>query len=448
MIDLFENLLRQLLIEEVAELTDEAQVRFQPPDADWRAYVSNLVIGTNPVNALNVYLADMRENRKLRSNERARTIENGVINEEPTPARLDCHYLISAWSPAAPSPSVEPTLDEQALLYQVAAVLMQRGSLNPSRIYPAGSAALNAWPAAFHEVELPIVIAPVEGFAKLAEFWSGMGPGAFWKPVLYLIVTLPVTLLREVAGPMVTTRITEYRISGSSTIAEVLIEIGGHLLLPPQAVAVGNAVVTAINTDGTRVTVNNAAPFRVGDAVTQNNIQHAVVIQRAGNDLTLSRQLTGLVNGSTLRIANISPSQNRFRLGDLTGISGGGTVLISGDDATKPGTAVTERAEIQDISAGGLVMLAVSPLRTRTFNLNAQPANAPVVRALASGVWVRLEDAGGASLQETTTNAEGRFKFTGLSEGNYVLRVRAQGFAEAIHHIVVPSATGNYDVQL
>src|SRR5262249_46055832 len=47
--------------------------------------------------------------------------------------------------------------------------------------------------------------------------------------VLYLIVTVPVELLREVAGPMVTTRITEYLQSGRPETAEVWIQIGGHV---------------------------------------------------------------------------------------------------------------------------------------------------------------------------------------------------------------------------
>ena len=230
MIDLFDNLLRQVLIEQVAELTDEAQVRFQPPDADWRTYVANLVVGVDPANALNIYLVDLRENRKLRSNERVRSFNNGVVNDEPAPARLDCHYLISSWSPATVSPAIEPTLDEHALLYQTVAVLMRAGSFNPSRVYPAGSAALNAWPAAFRNTDFPAEVVPVEGFNKLAEFWSGMGQGALWRPAIYLIATLPVALLLEVAGPMVTTRITEYRIADRPETAEVWIQIGGHVL--------------------------------------------------------------------------------------------------------------------------------------------------------------------------------------------------------------------------
>ena len=300
MIEYLDNLLRHLLISEIDEITDEAQVSFQPPDDAWRTYVASLT-----VNALNVYLTDLRENRKLRSNERVRSVEKGVVSEDPAPARIDCHYLISAWSPAAVTTAIEPTLDEHALLYETAAVLFRTKSFNPSGEYPAGSVALNNWPERFRDVDLPIVVAPVEGFNKLSEFWSSMGQGTHWKPVIYLVVTLPVELLMEVAGPVVTTRITEYRFSGNPETAEVSIQIGGYAL-------------------------NNT----------------------------------------------VSPP-------------------------------------------------------------------VPVANA-----WVRLEDAGGTPQQTSTTDSDGRFTFRGLAQGNYTLRIRAQGFTQRTQSIQVPSLTGDYDVRL
>ncbi|NUN01408.1 MAG: DUF4255 domain-containing protein, partial [Bryobacteraceae bacterium] len=79
MIDHLDNLLRQVFLSRIAEMEDESQVRFQPPDDTWRTYVSNLTVGGQPANALNVYLADLRENRTLRSNERVRTYDNGLV---------------------------------------------------------------------------------------------------------------------------------------------------------------------------------------------------------------------------------------------------------------------------------------------------------------------------------------------------------------------------------
>jgi hypothetical protein len=446
MLNLLDNLMRQLLIEQIGELINDTQVRFEPPNQDWRTYVSNLTVGGNPVNALNIYLADLRENRRLRSNERIRTFENGIANDEPAPARVDCHYLLSAWSPAVPGPAVEPTLDEHALLYQAIAVLMQHAPFNPSRVFPAGSVALNAWPGLFRDVDLPVVVLPVEGFNKLAEFWSGMGQGSLWRPAIYIVVTIPVALLTEIAGPIVTTRITKYLITGRPETVEIWIQIGGHVFSPNRLVAVGNANVQVIGGGGSLITVDNAAPFRVGDTITSNNINRAAITQIAGNNLTLSNALAGLVVGNVVRIANITSSQNRFRMADASGLVPG-TVVITGDDATNPGTTVTEQAVIDSVSADSFVTLKADLSRTRTFNLNVAAGNAPTLREALSGVWVSLETVPGELLQTTQTNDAGRFTFGDLHPGTYVLRTRALGLAEITRNIDVPSPTGEYDLQ-
>lgn len=239
MLDLLDNLIRRVLLDGVAALRDmplakppapplESQVSFDAPDTGWRTNVKN-----NQRNTINVYLVDLRENRRLRSNERMRTNEGGIVLEEPAPTRLECHYLITAWSPAQHiTPQIEATLDEHALLYQTAAVLFRNAPLNPARAYPSGSAPLNGWPARFRNVDLPTTVAPPEGFNKLSEFWTNMGQDAPWKPSVYLVVTLPIELIIEVAGPMVTTRITEYRQDGQPSSAETWVQIGGQVLTP------------------------------------------------------------------------------------------------------------------------------------------------------------------------------------------------------------------------
>lgn len=245
MLNHLDSLLRDLFLAQINQLTDEGQVRFQPPDEDWRIYVAGLSVGGQPANALNVYLFDVRENRKLRTNERTQSVSSGLVSRDPAPARADFHYLISAWSPATATPAIEPTLDEHALLYQALAVLMQNAPLNASRIYPPGSAALNAVPALIRDNDLPTQVAPVEGLTKLAEFWGTMGQNSRWRPAIYLVVTLPVALLTEIAGPMVTTRIVEYHVLGGQGGAEVLIQIGGHVLDTTQPLPDGSPAPVA-----------------------------------------------------------------------------------------------------------------------------------------------------------------------------------------------------------
>lgn len=224
MVSHLDNLLRQLFIARVRGIGNESQVRFRPPDQDWRQYVTNLAVMT-----LNVYLVDLRENRALRSNERVREIKDGVAIDTPVPLRMDCHYLITAWSPAVESPAVEPSLDEHRLLYDVTAALMKFTPLVAREIY-APNPLPGGFPELIADAELPTMVLPVEGFPKYAEFWGTMGQIHPWKPAIYLVVTLPVAQLEEVAGPMVTTRISEFRLSGHPETEEIWIEIGGQVL--------------------------------------------------------------------------------------------------------------------------------------------------------------------------------------------------------------------------
>ena len=241
MIRLLDDLLRHYL-KQVPELSPgsaqpvlDDQVGFQPPDDQWRNQVT-----TSMRNAYNVYLVELRENRRLRTNESIRTFENGVVLKEPAPMRLDCHYLITAWSPVQQTAQVSPTLDEHRLLYAATAILLDNDPFDPSEAYKNDPLKLAQWPQRFQTHKIPISLLPVEGFPKLSEFWQSMGQDARWKPCIYLVVTLPIALMQTLEGPPVTTRTTEY---GG---ADVLIQIGGYVFDATQPPVEG-VPVTASN---------------------------------------------------------------------------------------------------------------------------------------------------------------------------------------------------------
>lgn len=221
------------------------QVGFAPPDSDW----ANVVTGMAPKRAVNVYLADLRENRALRSNER-RTSADGTV--EPAPMRVDCHYLVSAWSPAVDRAT--RTLDEHAVLAEALRVL-------------GGSPAL-----AVDGHDLPVTIVPPEGFAKLAEFWGTMGQSRPWKPAIPLVVTVPVTGEPDLAGPAVTTAFAEFRVDGDPAGAEIRTMIAGVVRDGGlnAAVPVARAWVQLSTTTGRElqtVWTNSAGEFRFPDVV-------------------------------------------------------------------------------------------------------------------------------------------------------------------------------------
>lgn len=220
-----DRLIRRTLRSEIPTLASDALVRFQPPDATLRADVVALNALT-----LDVYLIELRENRKLRSNERVRSNNgNGQVVVEQAPARLECHYLVSAWSPVQVT-ALEPTLDEHALLYDTAAALTHSAPLNPSRTYLAADPELAFWPPEYRDIDLPTDVLMPESFGKHSDFWTTMGTDARWKPVLQLTVSIPISLSRDIAGFMVTTRISDYHHSDVLAMSDEWIEIGGTVL--------------------------------------------------------------------------------------------------------------------------------------------------------------------------------------------------------------------------
>ncbi len=224
MLKQLDRLIRRTLRQEIPSLATDAHVRFQPPDAGLRADV----IALNAM-AIDVYLIELRENRKLRSNERTITVDSGQMSVEQWPTRLACHYLISAWSPVQ-STALEPTLDEHMLLYQAAAALLHHNPLNPSGIYAPLDPELAAWPVEFKEDDLPIDVLTAESFGKHSDFWTTMGTDSRWKPIVQLVVTLPIANVQELFGWMVTTQLSRYRITDHPESDEQWTQIGGTVL--------------------------------------------------------------------------------------------------------------------------------------------------------------------------------------------------------------------------
>jgi len=183
MIHFLNETLRQLFLGGVAEIESAAQVSFEFPDEDFRSQVK-----TNGRTMLNVCLVELKENRSAVPGMTWPAADPGAKQR-----RIDCHYLISAWSPA--TKSVEPTLDEHALLYKALAALMGAEPLNPLKVFSTTRPPAN-FPRSFLNSSLPTMVLPVEPYGKTGEFWNATR-SVHWKPTIHLIVTLPV--LREAA---------------------------------------------------------------------------------------------------------------------------------------------------------------------------------------------------------------------------------------------------------
>jgi hypothetical protein len=210
-----------------AAAIDEEQIRFQPPDSEWRSHVTT-ELQAKP--GLNVYLADLRENRMLRSNERTREIRGGIAFDRKAPPRVDCHYLISAWSDTdedlatGDDVAAGGTGLEHQILFEALAALEQHSPLVPAEVF-APKAVPGTVSSLIANDELPCEVLPPEGFVKLGEFWGTMGDPQAWKPALYLVVTIPVVMAEDISGPIVTTKRTDYHSNGSDP--ETFFQIAG-----------------------------------------------------------------------------------------------------------------------------------------------------------------------------------------------------------------------------
>lgn len=57
---------------------------------------------------------------------------DGTVDQEKPPVRIDLSYLITAWSPAEPSPATEPAVDEHHLLSMILEALFEHPFSPPS----------------------------------------------------------------------------------------------------------------------------------------------------------------------------------------------------------------------------------------------------------------------------------------------------------------------------
>ena len=227
MIDSINEVLKDLLASRLARLSGPTQIGFEPPNSDWQSHVV-----TAAEERLNVYLYDTKENTELRSNERVRENVDGWFRESKVPDRLDCHYLITAWSPIVATATIERTPDEHSLLYEVLAILMRNRPLTPARVYdgefaiPSGRSLASVHPDLQQEV-LPMSVVLPDGMGNMGEFWNTMG--GEWKPALNVTITIPIFQPDATDFPVVTSVIGDYRQAHNPSSNERLITVGGRV---------------------------------------------------------------------------------------------------------------------------------------------------------------------------------------------------------------------------
>jgi hypothetical protein len=192
---------------------------FTIPDEEWRQKVQGDQL------RLNIYLYEISENRSLGRAEWdvVPGPSQQSVRSRP-PAYIDCHYLISAWSPAEDSEAMTPMLDEHEVLAEALRVLLRNPDVNPGALGIADDGQV------FQQAHVYLTVAPPETPRVLNDFWSTMKLP--WRPAIQLVATAPLDLLQEsVPDQLVTTSVQRYFANRAGTgEAEELIQIGGLVL--------------------------------------------------------------------------------------------------------------------------------------------------------------------------------------------------------------------------
>lgn len=215
---------------------------FTVPDEEWRARVKNGV-----GERLNIYLYEVRENREFRRAEwdRVELSDRTTVLSRP-PAYFDCHYLISAWSPAEDSEATSPVQDEHRLLGEALRLLMRQPEVTPATVgIPDGG-------PVFQQARIYLTIAPPEGQSVLKDFWTSMKLP--WRPAIHLVAVAPVDLLQDSPpAPLLTTLVQRYASLGAAGEVDEWIQIGGWVL-DAAAAPIAGATVQRVATGETVVT--------------------------------------------------------------------------------------------------------------------------------------------------------------------------------------------------
>ena len=189
MIDDLDKTIAELLNSELPEDLKAAPVAisFATPDNAFPGSADELP-------AINFFLYDIRENMELRSTERQiERRNNGHFVEHLPPVRVDCSYLITAWSKSTDKPAEE----EHRFLGEVMKVLLRH------RKYPA-----EVLQGDLIGQEPPVRVKVLQpGYlTSMGEFWQAMGGTP--RAVLNYTVTISV----DVSPPLELEPVTDMEI--------------------------------------------------------------------------------------------------------------------------------------------------------------------------------------------------------------------------------------------
>src|SRR5215510_15651622 len=181
-----------------------AQVSFITPDKNF----------TLAGPTVNLFLYEVKENRDLRDpTPIIEKIGASFVRKEP-PLRVDCSYIVTAWSNATGEVRVA---EEHNLLAQALLWLSRFPTIPSDKLQ--GKLANQLYPP-------PTMVAQMDPNTNAGDFWFALGIPP--RPAFYLVVTIAMDLDLTVKGPLVTTRFTNVD-AGAGADEEQWAQIGGRV---------------------------------------------------------------------------------------------------------------------------------------------------------------------------------------------------------------------------
>lgn len=185
MIDDLDRTLEELLKQSLSpDLIRQVSISFVTPNAQFPPTSVTLP-------AINLFLYDVRENRELRNNEwLVERQSNGTAIKKPPLVRVDCSYLITAWTNET---SPTPIRDEHRLLGEVMKILLRYPTL-PSEVLQGSLVE--------QELPLPTMSLQPTQLQSIGEFWQALGGKP--KAVLNYTITISVVAQEPLTTPLAT----------------------------------------------------------------------------------------------------------------------------------------------------------------------------------------------------------------------------------------------------
>ena len=172
--------------------------------------------GTNA--DVNCFLYEVKENRELRDPVPFVARQNNGYTQKMPPLRVDCSYLVTAWSNAAGQQKVS----EEHRLLGITLAWLSRFPTIPDAYLIAGGLTGQIYAP-------PTMAAQLDGGRNMGEFWSALGIPP--RPYFNLVVTIAMDLDRIIESPAaVTTLMSGYQQGRDASAADERVLIGGRVL--------------------------------------------------------------------------------------------------------------------------------------------------------------------------------------------------------------------------